>query len=257
MWRILTAMLLIVVPAKAVPQGVKAPVEKQKITVMVIDTGIDATHPLVKDFVTSDGSDDYVPSLGHGTHVAGIILHGNKMFRTMDGLDGRDSVCPEVQLISCKYYAPGQSGQSHLAREVNCIERAIRMKADFINISGGGTEFSVSELQAVRAYTAQGGTIFAAAGNESSNMEKEPYYPASYGFTNKVPKVYAVQNVRADGRRGPTSNTHPYALTAVGTDVWSALPNGKFGQMTGTSQATPSVLHLFLKQKCADLYQKR
>ena len=257
MWRILTTIMLLWVPGKLGASTVKAPVEKQIITVMVIDTGIDPTHPLLKDHITSDGSGDYVPSQDHGTHVAGIILHGNKMFRTKDGLDGRDSVCPEVQLISCKYYSKGQSGSETLAKEVNCIERAIRLKTDFINISGGGTQFSVSELQAVRAYTAQGGVIFAAAGNESSNMDSEPYYPASYGFTNKVPKIYAVQNIQADGKKGPSSNTHPYALTEVGTDVWSAKPGGEYRQMTGTSQATPSVLHLFLKQKCADLYQKR
>lgn len=257
MWRILTTiMLFAVLPGRLGAATVVKPVE-EKITVMVIDTGIDATHPLLKEFITSDGSDDYVPSLGHGTHVAGIILHGNRMSRTSDGLTGKDTVCPQVKIISCKYYHKDIAGADALAREVNCIERAIRMKVDYINISGGGTTFSVSELQAVRAFSNQGGIIFAAAGNESTSMETEPYYPASYGLEKKVPRVYAVQNVKTDGSRGPTSNVHPYALTEVGTEVWSALPNGQYGRMTGTSQATPAVLHLFLKQKCADLYQKR
>ena len=173
---------------------------------------------------------------GHGTHIAGIIgAKGGNGF----GISG---VAPNVSLMVLKYYDPKASNTNNLKNTVNAIRYAIKMKANIINYSGGGTDYSAEEFAAVKDAERAGILFVAAAGNERSNSDDpgKHYYPADYGLSNII-SVTAVN--KEETKVLPSSNygVRTVDLAAPGENIYSALPGNSFGLMTGTSQATAFV----------------
>lgn len=80
------------------------------------------------------------------------------------------------------------------------------------------------------------GVLFiAAAGNEGRNTDLMGFYPAGYGLTN----IISVTAMDQQKRKLATSNFGKHvAVIAPGKNIYSALPGGKYGLMSGTSQAT-------------------
>ncbi|MFN9067332.1 MAG: S8 family serine peptidase, partial [Bdellovibrionales bacterium] len=77
------------------------------------------------------------------------------------------------------------------------------------------------------------------AGNEKSNSDKIPYYPADYNLDNiiSVTAFNPAVEVLASSNWG-TESVH---IAAPGQNVISTLPGNAYGFMTGTSQATAFV----------------
>ena len=227
------------------------------IVVAVIDTGIDTNHPDLADNmwknskeIPGNGKDDdgngYVDDIygwnfvannnkvndthGHGTHIAGIIgaVGGNNI-----GLSG---VSPKVSLMALKYYNPNDNGKQNLKNTVKAINYAVQNGAHIINYSGGGLEPNLKEKEAIRKAQEKGILFVAASGNEGSNIDKKTsYYPARYPFNNILP-------VTATDTSDQVLNSSNYGKTvhesAPGRNILSTLPRGRYGHMTGTSQAT-------------------
>jgi major intracellular serine protease len=218
------------------------------IIVAIIDTGVDVNHPLIKNHLwvntkeksnsqdndlngfTSDihgwnfanNNNDVSDVHGHGTHVAGIILQRAPSSR--------------VKFMILKYYDPEKPASSNLLSTVKAIHYAIQMKADIINFSGGGANRSPMEEAAVREAQQKGILFVAAAGNEGRNTDRLGYYPAGYRLSNVI-SVAAM-----DSQKKLLSNSNYGAETvdivAPGKDVYSSLPGGRYGLMSGTSMAT-------------------
>lgn len=241
----------------------------KKIVVAVIDTGADLKHEdLANNFWTNPGEtgldknghdkatngidddgDGFVDDVhgwnfvsnnnnlsdnhGHGTHIAGIIgaEAGNKK--------GVAGISPEVSLMILKYYDPRVPNTDNLKNTVNAIRYAIKMKANIINYSGGGTEYSKEEFEAVKAAQEAGILFVAAAGNERSNSDKHKYYPADYGLSNiiSVTAIDPSTEVLSSSNYGEET----VDIAAPGQNIVSTLPENKYGTMTGTSQATAFV----------------
>jgi hypothetical protein len=230
--------------------------------IAIIDTGIDIHHPALKDRIwinpgesgfdsqglrkESNGIDDdgneFVDDVhgydftrsrdalgdehGHGTHIAGII----------ESISSKE----KVKYMSLIYYRNGIDGESALKNSIEAVRYAIRMKVDIINYSGGGNLPNAIEKAVFEEANRQGILVVAAAGNEASNSEKRPFYPANY----HLPNILSV--TATDGRPGgilPSSNfgKRSVAVAAPGKEIRSTLPGGGFGTMTGTSQATAFV----------------
>lgn len=186
------------------------------------------------NFVQNDGK--LTDNHGHGTHIAGIIgaRSGNSF-----GISG---VAPNVSLMVLKYYDPKASNSNNLKNTVQAIRYAIKMKANIINYSGGGTDYSAEEFAAVKEAEKAGILFVAAAGNEKSNSDEtgKHYYPADYDLSN----IISVTAVNKDETKVlPSSNygVRTVDLAAPGENIYSTLPNNTFGMMTGTSQATAFV----------------
>ena len=247
------------------------------IKVCVIDTGIDVNHPDLannlwinpgesclnqktgrheiceksRDGIDSDGNgfiddvygwnfvsnnNDLRDNHGHGTHISGIIgaEGGNGI-----GISG---ISPRVSIITAKYYDPQSPPQNNLANTIRAIRYCAQAGAHIINYSGGGTEPSDLERNAIAdARDAQGRPILfiAAAGNERSNSDVRKYYPAGYG----LPNIISVTAINREKKVLDSSNygVNSVDLAAPGHNLYSTLPGGRYGTMTGTSQATAVV----------------
>ncbi|MFS4460442.1 S8 family peptidase [Bdellovibrio sp. HCB2-146] len=222
--------------------------EDRDIVVAIIDTGVDIEHPLIRDHLwknpkekdnerDNDGNGyagdlhgwnfvsnnhDLSDSLGHGTHVAGIIQQQARNHK--------------VRFMILKYYDPQKSGQENLLNTVKAIRYATEMGADIINYSGGGDERSLMEEAAIRDAQRKGILFIAAAGNEGRNTDLMGFYPAGYRLAN----VLSVAAMDQQKRKLASSNfgSRSVDVIAPGKNIYSALPGGKYGLMSGTSQAT-------------------
>ncbi|MCB9026070.1 MAG: S8 family serine peptidase [Bdellovibrionaceae bacterium] len=244
------------------------------IVVAVIDTGIDINHPDLKDNLwknkrelkgkpgVDDDNNGYIDDFygwnfvdennklddnhGHGTHIAGIIgaVGGNGI-----GISG---VAPRVSLMAIKYYDPKAPGRNNLMNTVRALKYAIDQGVDIINYSGGGLEPSPAEKKLIEEAHRKGILIVAAAGNEKSNSDIHGYFPADYDFDN----IISVTAYDQSENILPTSNygAKTVDIAAPGNNIYSTLPGGGYGYMTGTSQATAFVsgVAVLLKSRFTD-----
>lgn len=186
------------------------------------------------NFVANNNS--LVDNHGHGTHIAGIIgARGGNGF----GISG---VSPHVSLMILKYYDPKSSNSNNLKNTIQAIKYAVKMKAKIINYSGGGTDYSSEEFAAVKEAEKAGILFVAAAGNEKSNSDEsgKHYYPADYDLSNII-SVTAVNKEETKVLSSSNYGVRTVDIAAPGENIYSSLPGGGFGLMTGTSQATAFV----------------
>ncbi|NUM88301.1 MAG: S8 family serine peptidase [Bdellovibrionales bacterium] len=221
---------------------------KKQVVVAVIDTGIDPSHPELRDnlwkkpgtadeygfdFVT--GRKNPLDTNNHGTHVAGIIAAAA---RTGAGASG---VAPQVSIMAIRYYDDNASGAVNLANTVKAINYAIDNGADVINYSGGGPEFNASEMKAIQRAEQRGILFVAASGNDFHNTDEtgNQFYPASYGLPNIVSVAATnIHNGLASFSNWGARSVH---VAAPGERIYSTFSKGRFGYLTGTSQATAFV----------------
>lgn len=213
------------VPTTKIPSQSSLTIGKQ-IKVAVIDTGFDfnskwSIQPKLcatghKDFTGTGLQDNH----GHGTHIAGLIAK----------YAGEANYC----LVIIKFFDPKEYKPDNVKHSTDAFNYAVDQEVDVINYSGGGTEYSEEEYNAVLKALNADITIVAAAGNERSDLTKTTYYPALYDS-----RIEVVGAIDANADRIPASNYGPQVdAYEQGKNVLSNLPNNSYGYMTGTSQAT-------------------
>ncbi|MCM0606034.1 MAG: S8 family serine peptidase [Xanthomonadaceae bacterium] len=221
------------------------------VVVAVIDTGIDANHVDLSrnlwrdpknpttygwDFTnnTSNPKDDH----GHGTHVSGII---GAITNPETGVSG---VAKKVSIMAVKYYSESAPGSVNLINTIKALNYAIDHNAQVINYSGGGPEFSEGEYLAMKRAESKGILVVCAAGNERQDTDKREnfYYPAAYGLSNII--SVAATDIRNKLITSSNWGKSKVDVAAPGDSIYSTLPGGKHGMMTGTSQATAFVTGL-------------
>ena len=235
----------------------------KNIVVAVVDTGIDYTHPDLKDnlWVNSreipgngidddnngiiddiyganflDDTGDPYDDNGHGTHVAGIIgAKGNNSI----GITG---VNLTTSIISLKFLDAGGRGSLYNAIKayeylVSLKERGVNIKV--VNNSWGGGSFTQSLFDAMKRLADKGVVLTCAAGNESSDNDSYGSYPANFDIDNliSVASTDENENLSYFSNIGPNS----IDIAAPGSHILSTYPNNSYASMSGTSMATPYV----------------
>ncbi len=235
----------------------------EAVVVGVIDTGIDYNHPdlaanmwrnpneIPGNGVDDDGngviddvygynayhnSGDPFDDNGHGTHCAGTIgAVGN------NGV-GVVGVNWNVKLMAIKFLSSGGSGSIDDA--VDAVEYAIAMKNAGVNLkvlsnSWGGGGYSNALTEAISAARDEGILFVAAAGNNSSDNDTSPSYPASYEHDN----IVSVAATDSDGNLASFSNygANSVDVAAPGVSIYSTYPGNQYKHLSGTSMATPHV----------------
>ena len=231
------------------------------ITIAVLDTGIEVTHrdlsnvvwenrnEIPNDGIDNDGNGfiddihgwnfvdrngDLSDCDGHGTHVSGII----EQTTTIDDSTSTNTSSP-IRIMGLKFL--GCDGIGSTAHAISAIDYAIDHGAKVLNNSWGNDSYSNALHEAViRSYNAE--TVFvAAAGNNGSNNDVTPFYPASFS----IPHVISVAATDFNDNFAVAFSNYglrSVALTAPGVAVQSAYPNNQDNvRLSGTSQSTPFV----------------
>lgn len=206
----------------------------QGVTVAILDTGVDLTHPLlinqlvpgydildndptpadVGDGLDNDGDGQIDEAVGHGSHVAGVVA----------------LVAPQARLMPIRIF--NSDGLGSYFDVANGIVYAVEHGAQVINLSGNGGEDSPVLQQAVAYAHSQGVVVVAAAGVNRLG------YPASYPQVLSVAATDAY-DYRLDFANFPQNSD--VSVYAPGYAIFSAYANGRYAWWTGHSMATPFV----------------
>jgi subtilisin family serine protease len=213
------------------------------VTVAILDTGVDETHPDLagavvesKNFSNSDTTDDRV---GHGTHVAS----------TVTGEGRYKGIAPDSKIVNGKVL--GDYGGGRESDIIAGMEWAAT-KAKVVNMSLGSSwpdEGTDPMSLALNRITEQTGALFVvAAGNSGGPIGS----PGSADAALTVGAVDRDDKLAEFSSRGPrwVNNAIKPDITAPGVDIVAAkAKNGQIGTpadeghvaLSGTSMATPHV----------------
>lgn len=189
------------------------------------------------NFVTNTGSmydDD-----GHGTHVSGIILSVDQDIYNSPFEESK------IQIMPLKFL--DGDGRGSTSDAIKAIYYAVNNGATVLNNSWGGMTYSAALHEAV-AYTYSKGVSFvAAAGNDGTNNDTRPMYPASYDVPNiiSVAATHNTWNLTSFSNFGALS-VH---LGARGYFILSTIPGDFYGSSSGTSMAAPFVAGTAIQMK--------
>lgn len=244
-------------------------VEKEQIIVAVVDTGVDYNHEDLKevmwvnegevpgnnidddnngyvddvygiDTLTKDSNGnatgDPMASHAHGTHVAGTI--GAKQNNNI-GIAG---IASNVKIMAIRT-VPDTSDETD-ADVVESFLYAAKHGAKLINCSFGKNKneggMIVNETITHIGET-YGTLVVAAAGNDyGRNIDSRRTYPASFDSDY----LMVVASTTKRGGLSFFSNIGPKSvdIAAPGSDVYSTTPGNRYGNMSGTSMATPTTV---------------
>jgi len=168
---------------------------------------------------------------GHGSHVAGTIGAVGNNAKGVVGVNWQSS------LMALKFLSADGSGNA--ADAIEAILYATQNGARVLNNSWGGGGFSQALRDAIDFANQHQVVFVAAAGNESSDNDRTPSYPASYEVAN-------VLSVAAVDRMGALATFSNFGRTTVdlaapGVDILSSVPGNAYRSFSGTSMATPHV----------------
>ncbi|HLB59013.1 MAG TPA: S8 family peptidase, partial [Bdellovibrionota bacterium] len=176
------------------------------------------------DFANKDG--DPIDDHDHGTFVAGIIG------AVGDNQIGVSGINWKVSLLPVKFLSSNGSGT--LADAILAIQYATLMGAKILNNSWGGGGFSDALLEAIEATRDAGALFVAAAGNEGSDIDSKPIFPAGYGVENEL-VVTSTNNLDV---LNPFANFGSTVDVAAPSNAISTAVSGRYINMTGTSVST-------------------
>ena len=235
----------------------------KNVIVAVIDTGIDYNHPdlafnmwrnpaatqIARTGIDASGSNisgdivgwDFIHNDNlpyddnqHGTHCAGVIGAVGGDGKGIAGVNHR------VSLMAIKFLSGQGSGDT--AGAIGGIDYAVSRGAKVLSNSWGGKgdDGSNGALKEAVERTAKAGVLFvAAAGNDGTDNDRDPVFPASYNIENMVTVAATTEQdgIAFFSNKGVKS-VH---VGAPGTNVYSTTPNNSYAKLSGTSMACPHV----------------
>lgn len=231
------------------------------VKVAIVDTGVNYNHPdlfaniaVNSGEVMANGLDDdgngYIDDVygydfsaadadpvdenGHGSHCAGIVgaVGGNSV--GIVGVNWQVGIVP-VRVLD----ADGSGTNADVAAG---IRYAVERGASVISLSLGGSDKSATIDDAIDYARSRGVLVVAAAGNDSSNNDRYPVYPASSGLDN-------VMSVAASTQHDTLADFSNYGVSSVdvaapGDEILSTWLGSAYQYLGGTSMATPHVAAL-------------
>jgi Subtilase family/FG-GAP-like repeat len=235
----------------------------RNVVVGVIDTGADYTHTdlaaniwtaatpfpvstqngsVVQCSAGTHGFDmvtdicDPMDNNGHGSHVSGIIGAVGSNGIGVTGINW------QVQILPCKFL--DAQGGGFIGAAIACLGLMKELKDSGVNVvvtnnSWGGAGTSQALHDAIAAAMQDGMLFVAAAGNDFSNNDEFPVYPANIDLPNVI-SVAATDRNDAIVTFSDTGKRTVH-LAAPGRDILSTTPNNTYSYDSGTSMAAPHV----------------
>jgi len=236
----------------------------RNIVVAVIDEGIDRTHTDLQANIWTNPSPGSITGISgdvngydfrdntgniiaepHATHVAGTVGAVGDNNQGVVGVNWR------VSLMSLRFIsdAAGSGTSADALKAYNYVKQMKDLWGSsnhqkganirVVNASYGGGGYSQAESDAINAMGQAGVLFVAAAGNETSDSDVHPHYPSGYS----LPNVISVAATTSADSLASFSNfgTHSVLMGAPGSSILSTLPNNNYGNLSGTSMASPQV----------------
>ncbi|WP_063746612.1 S8 family peptidase [Catenuloplanes japonicus] len=198
------------------------------VTVAVLDSGVDDTHPALTGRVTgranlTDGAEDAADHTGHGTHVASTVAAVAPGSALLDGKVCVDGGCAESWILAGMEWAAGQG-------------------ADVVNLSLGGPDTPGTDPLEAAIGTLTGTLFVVAAGNIPADSSVTS--PATADAALAVGAVDKSDELAVFSSRGPRIGDGALKpeIVAPGVDIVAAQAGtGGTVAMSGTSMAAPHV----------------
>jgi subtilisin family serine protease len=201
------------------------------VTIAVLDSGVDGTHPDLAGRVIDavrvelvDGKPAVVraspsennDSYGHGTAVASIACR----------------VSPNARIVDVKVLGDGKLGTG--AALITGLRYAVSQRYSVVNMSLAASAEFAARLHALCEQAYRQGQVIVAA---TRNMPL-----ADHGFPAELSSVVSVDQGRLESLyRLYYRRSHPIEYVAHGDEVVVAAAGGGYTTKTGTSFATPAV----------------
>jgi len=224
----------------------------KNVLVAVIDTGVDYTHAslapnMVQGFDFAGNDNDPMDTTGmqnpgHGTHCAGVIGATG----LVDG--GIIGISPEVSIMPLRFLT--ENGSGDLNNAIKAIDYAIANRVQVISASWGATvprATAAPLLEAVKRADDAGVIFISAAANDGKNNDSTEVYPANNGLPNSI--TVAASGPNDEKPSWSNYGTAKVHLASPGLNITSTLPGNKYGDLSGTSMATPLVSGLVALMK--------
>ena len=227
------------------------------VTVTVLDSGVDSSHPDIDlskwgDW-KADGTEnttspkDYDPN-GHGTHVSGTVSGGDAG-GTAIGVAPGVTLHHGAVLTDCNDNGCTGTGSQIVAG----MQWAVDNDADVLSMSFGAEGYISGYIDLVRDAQSAGTAVVAAIGNKGEGTSSSPgnvYDTLSVGASDQQRNIRSfssgeqIDTDSAWGSDAPSDWPDQYivpTVSAPGVFVNSTLPDGGYGDKSGTSMATPHV----------------
>jgi subtilisin family serine protease len=244
------ASLDVSVPLIGAPLAWQAGLDGTGVTVAVLDTGIDTTHPDLADRVTESvnfsDAKDAIDHFGHGTHVASTIAGSGA------ASGGKyEGVAPGAKLLNGKVLDDSGSGpDSEIIAGMEWA--AAKAKIVSMSLGSGPTDGTDPASVAVDKLSARYGTLFVIAAGNSGPGANTVASPGTAGSALTVGASSKTDTMASFSSRGPRVGdaavkpeiTGPgvniVAARAAGTGIGTPVGDS-YTTLSGTSMATPHV----------------
>ncbi|MEY4667924.1 MAG: hypothetical protein RL518_623 [Pseudomonadota bacterium] len=189
-----------------------------------------------------DGDGDPADEHGHGTHCAGIVGA-----RGDNGV-GAVGINWSVGILPVRALGPYGGGSD--ADVAAGIQYAVHRGASIVSLSLGGAYSSTVLDNAIQYARDAGVLVVAAAGNDATDNDIVPSYPASTPLEN----IVAVAATDSADHLASFSNygVQSVDVAAPGSRILSTYLAGQFTTISGTSMATPYVAGVAALMKAAN-----
>ncbi len=230
----------------------------------VVDTGVDYTHPDLKDniwsapkaFTVTFGPGDSITcpigshgynavknscdpqdNAQHGTWVSGTLGAAGNNGAGIAGVAWNTSIMGLAFIDS--------TNRGSVSNAIRAIEFAIQARKALgdganiriLNNSWGGAGFSQALLDEINKAGSAGMLFVVAAGNTPKNLDNAPDYPAAYNAPNMI-SLAATDNKDALATFSAWGATTVQA-GAPGVGIATTSPGGLYATVSGTSFSTP------------------
>jgi parallel beta-helix repeat protein len=225
------------------------------VTVAVLDTGVDAGHPLLAgrlvpgyDFVDLDndpsevGDHDQEVVFGHGTHVAGLVALAAPEAKIMPvrvlDRDGTGNIWVLAEALAYAVDPDGDPATNDGAQVINLslsTTQPTNLLAEIVAVVTCDDDHDGVGDDDCSLDGGRGVVIVAAAGNSGTDL---PEYPAAEGVAGSLA---VAASTPADTLADFSARGSWVHLAAPGENILSSVPGGDYGVWNGTSMAAPLV----------------